>query len=253
MLFKIILGNNNSSKPFLLRVILLCYFLLMQGNIFAQLYLGVTNDFGNRVSMQPDPGVLLKSPNTPSASLKLVIKEKIGGNWYLQYGAAIGSLGYRLKILDQLDSASLRSGERSYFTQADFNTIYLNASLLVGKQISIKKKHVGLYLGGGITHYWEYSLQYTARACDANTCDLTFKYDLRNADRSGKGFIEFSAQTDINKWLILGLRYKYHFNPALTGRYHFYHLSNPSSGTLSITQKELSLLFLVRIPTRSRD
>lgn len=231
-----------------LLVINLISFLLISGDIFAQMYIGITGDFGNQVSMYPNLSAnLLKSPITPSGSLTLINKEEIRNEWYLQYSGGIGTLGFGIKVLDQLDTISVSNGEHSYSADRNYNTIYVNTSLLFGKQFAFNKRYVAIFVGGGITYYWDSELRSRYFICNATTCDLVFEYEMSRKDNKVKGFMEISVQRNLNSWMLIGLHYRHHFSPALKGTYNFYHMNDSPNGAFSLTQRALSILFLINI------
>ncbi len=237
---------------FFFRVIVILFLLLSPTKGLAQLYLGLGADFGNRLTIHPSADPYLKNPPSLSGSLYLTKNEELKNNWRIQYGLSTGILAYWLKVADQIDTTT--SGKYSYFPEFKYSTFYLGARLLVGKQIQIGKKQIAFYLGGGITYYLSFPNESSYSRCNGTTCDdLLFEYqtDLVVNDfykyEHLKAFLEFQVDHNISSRIVVGMRYQYHFKPAIAGTYKFYQVNNAQEGEISLTQRQLSLFVLLRI------
>lgn len=224
---------------------------------YGQIYIGITSDFGNRVSMNPKPPTsLLKSPIAPSGSLILLKQEQLKNNWFLQYSVGVGMLGYIMKFSSDFDTLHIYTGETAYIKELNYYLLYLNGHLSVGKQFCLGNKNITVSVGGGGTHQWDTESSSSLYVCDDASCSSdtkTFEYVLRQTSKL-KFFAEASAQTNINSRFIIGMKYRYHFSPCLEGTYNFYHTKEATSGSLALSQRALSIFFLIRIgknvPTR---
>jgi hypothetical protein len=221
------------------RFIVSIIFLLVSPNSGAQTYLGISLDAGNQVTIYPNPDALLKRPIAFSGSIMLYRKEEIRNHWYLQYGVTIGSLGFRIKARE-IDT--LRNDPNFYDPYSSYSTLFVSGHFTMGKRFVISSKNISLYLGGGATHYF-YFLDIPSEGSWAEL----FEYEMLLTNSRLKGFAEVSVQTDINPRISTGVLFRYHFKPALTGNYNFYNITEPLNGTLSLNQRAISILFLVKI------
>ena len=229
------------QKP-LITVILLASFITTE----AQTYIGISADFGNRAKYNPKVSEL-RSPAAPSGSLVLLKLEEIRSGWYVQYGAGVGSLGFRI---DASEADTLHSDPEFYDRYFNYTLVYLNGHLAFGKDFTVITKKISVFLGGGATYYsdmFENNIRDGVSVRYGNSFEKVFEYEMVLTDNGVKGFTEFSIQTSLNPRMLIGVMYRYHFNPALKGTYNFYHMKDPPSGLLSLTQRAFSILFLVRI------
>lgn len=231
--------NKHKSNHVFLLFITLNIFLLTCPNVRAQTYLGVSLDAGNQVTVHPNPDALLKRPIAFSGSIMLYRKEEIRNDWYLQYGATAGSLGFKIKARE-IDT--LRNDPDFYDPYASYSTLFVSGHFTIGKRFIINSKNISLYLGLGATHYF-YFLDIPSKGSWAEV----FEYEMMLTNNKLKGFAELSVQTDLNPRISIGVLLRYHFKPALTGTYNFYNTTEPLNGTLALTQRALSVLFLVKI------
>lgn len=93
-------------------------------NSIAQVFVGITADFGNAVKYSPHDEELLKRSITPSGSVAVIIQELIKENWYLQYGGSIGTLGYKIR------NSLILCGETRPFTQSNLRSARLAKAAL---------------------------------------------------------------------------------------------------------------------------
>lgn len=229
------------------QIIVLIISLLASLDGGAQTYLGISLDVGNQVAVHPNPYELLKRPVAFSGSVVLYRNEEIRNNWHLQYGAALGVLGYRIKVRE-IDSLS--NDPDFYDPYSSYYTLYTSGHFAFGKQFTIKTKNISVFLGGGITHYFNFldiQTNSSTSVWDGNSFEKVFEYEVSLPNKKPKGFTEVSVQTKLNRRILMCLQYRHHFSLALTGTYNFYHTQIPSNGTLSVTQSALSILFLIRI------
>ncbi|MEO7990503.1 MAG: hypothetical protein ABI663_13240 [Chryseolinea sp.] len=238
----------------LVRLSFVVAFCLTTSITTAQVYVGVTGDFGNQVSLSPQPSKsLIKSPITPSFSIALWKQEQIRNDWYMQYGLAVGLLGYRMKIRDNTDTLYLPTNDVTYSTFWDYITPYLSGQLVFGRSVLIGERNVFFFLGGGATIYGnsESSVSSSVSTPSGGWAD-DYDYVLYGKEKNLKAFIETSIQTKINNRITMALLYQYHFKSALTGTYNFYNMKDPPSGTLSIAQRAISIVFMVRLGKTTR-
>src|SRR5260221_1367279 len=230
------------------RVLISIGLLLIPCNGDAQLFVGLTGDFGSRVHTTPNPpGDLFKKPIAPSPGVIVLVETRVHNNWYLQYGTGAGILGYNIQILpyDTLQGYH-------YYTHSPFpsyTTFYFSGLLGVGKRFRLKNgRFVGLNFGGGLTYYTNSKEE---GGLGKSRSVSLFEYEMSRKNGSPKGFLEGSIQTNLTNRIRMGLRYRYHINPALTGSYNFDQAR--SSGQLSLTHRTLGILFLVRISSVRKE
>lgn len=224
---------------------------LITANAFGQMYIGITGDYGNQVNINPNAEANLKSKRSLSTSITFIKQNELRKNWLLQYGTAVGVLGYQINAQSN-DTLSTRYHSSTAFP--DYNTLYLNAHIAFGRQFNVKDKVLSLLVGGGATRYLSiYESGASGGIRSSRSLETVFEYNMYGATDNLKGFMEIQLQAKLNRWLLLGLRYRHHFEPVLKGDYNFYHMKNRPSGTLSLTQRALSILFLVRIGGKSNS
>jgi len=226
------------------RILFLLIFGLITERAGAQLYAGFTADFGNRISNSPTvPEGLIKRPIMPSASLTLLRDSHIKNQWLLQYGVSVGILGYSLKALPYDSLASNQFGIHEPFPS--YGTVYLSSNLVIGRHFQIDRRYVAVFLGGGLTLY----RNWTEEGKLGSSPDvILFEYEMGRTNNTPKGFTEIDIQTNVSDRIVVGFRYRHHFNSALQGNYYF--TQAKSSGQLSLAQRALSIVFLVRITSK---
>jgi len=214
----------------------------------AQLFVGLTGDFGNRVHTTPDPpGDLFRKPITPSPGFIVLVETRVHNNWYLQYGAGTGILGYNIKILPYDTLPGYHNNTHESFPS--YTTFYFNGVIGVGKRFPLKNgRFLELNFGGGLTYYTNYKEE---GGLGKSRSVSLFEYEMSRKNGSPKGFLEGSIQTNLTNRIRMGLHYRYHINPALTGSYNFDQAR--SSGQLSLTHRTLGILFLVRISSVRKE
>ncbi len=213
-------------------------------NAEGQTYLGLSTNIGNKLSFNPNTDGLKRAPSI-SGSLVIMKRQKMKSNWFIQYSGELGILGYQLKIvsLDTLHSPN----EFNFF---DYSVFYGSLGLSAGKEYYWGAKKGRLGFGGGLVVYeCLSSVQYAIGNIDKdnNTHNQIFFAGIDCAPNKLSGFIKVTSQLELNKIITVGLEYSHNFSPVLLGRYEFYHTSNPNYGTISLYQREIKLLFLIRV------
>lgn len=174
-------------------------------NAYAQMYVGITGDFGNRVIASPKPNnKLLKSPVAASASFVFLNQNQLRKDWILQYGADLGVLGYIVKYQTDFDTLHTYTDGRVYFSEFHYYIFHINARLAAGKQVSIAGRKVRILIGAGATYQWHGFLQAssTFSVCEDASCSTeikVFQYDLWRKDNALQFFTDASLQTSIAK------------------------------------------------------
>lgn len=225
---------------------LTCALILFSGNVKAQIYVGITGDLGNRVHYSPETS-FFKRPLAPSASLILVVKEHFRNDFFLEYDFALSALGYIVKPAE-VDTITVNPG--MYFPDRNYNNLYVNVSLSFGKHFYIGQRKVSLTLGGGLAYFLDtfgdgvISTWYT---WDGSSFQKVFEYETHIDQPKLKGFAQISTHIDLSKSLVLGLRFIYQFNPAITGTYSFFQMSDPPNGNLKVAQRSINVVFLYKL------
>ncbi|MCB0504259.1 MAG: hypothetical protein KDC58_02040 [Cyclobacteriaceae bacterium] len=211
----------------------------------AQKYLGLSANFGNRLSFSPTSEGL-KRPVAVSGNLFFLSQENFGNNWVAQTSVRLGVLGYQLRIVPY-DTLSNINDAVSFF---DYSTLYGGVDVQVGKQIPIKEKVLTIAGGVGGTYYYSAfgssSIGVSAVLNNGSSVDL-FKAEIDGEYKGLVGFATLSTTLQLTQSLVLGLGYSYHFNPIPIGNYEFYHTQTPSSGDISLNQNELSATIMFKV------
>lgn len=213
----------------------------------AQLYIGFSSDLGNSLIITPNPNSLLKSPLAPYGSLIFIKQEEINERWCLQYGGSIGILGYNL-YARQIDT--LNDDPSFYDRYPIYNTPFVNGHLSFGRIFEIKGKRVLVMAGGGASYFLDtfgVGSKGGTSTWNGTNFERIFEYDIGLINRRAKGFAEASLQMNLNKWCLIGVKFRSHFSTSLSGNYKFYHTTQDYSGRLAMTPRTFSLLFLVKI------
>lgn len=230
-----------------MRVIIILLFFWITCNAYAQFYVGFTGDLGNRVNVSPNPNEWIKCPVTFSGSVTFYKKEDIVNDWCLQYGVAVGVMGYRIKASE---ADTLANDPHFYDIYSSYSTLYTTGHFSVGKQFTFHQQNVAVFLGGGATYYFDFTEIQSGSSSGVwtgSSFETVFDYEMHLNQNKVKAFAEISLQTQLSARIHVGLQYRHHFKPAATGSYNFYHTREPASGSLSLTQRAISLLFLIRL------
>jgi hypothetical protein len=213
-------------------------------NATAQWYVGITGDLGSRVRSTPAPPYgLLKNPATISTSIMLLKTIHVQSSWRLQFGVAAGTMGYIVKSAPY-DTVPRAYANTRYHPIRNYNTFYFNGLAAFGKHLQLNSvRYLEVFLGGGITYYIGPNNQGGVKKYPSQ--EYLFEYEMHRKNEKVKGFVDVFVQTNLTRRLVLGLRYRHHFTPALEGTYNYPHAK--ASGQLSVTQRAVSVVFLARI------
>jgi hypothetical protein len=222
-------------------VLILCF-----SCAWAQPYLGISLDVGNSIKHDSKAGQLLKSQMAPSGSVIFLNQEEITRDWSLQYGVTAGVLGTIIRNVT-VDTIMNVYDRNLYSRFANYSSEYVGGQLAVGRHVQMGKKSLRFYTGGGVTYYLKSRDEGGSGSCDNSTCVESFRYQLFRKDDNLKGFVESSVQTNLTPWLLVGVRYRFHFSPALVGNYSFDHIDNPISGRLQVTQRAFGFFCMMKL------
>ena len=234
------------GNPFL-KLIIFCLSIFMSEQTHAQLYIGISANIGNRLNFDPESSGLL-NPMTISGNLSIIRHDELKHDWVLQSGLDLGVLGYNLKIngIDTLGPSAISSFR-------DYSTFYTSLTVSIGKEFQFYKKRMSAVVGGGATlyyHFYNY-VSTTIGFIEDNNLDNTVFFAVLESDQYNvAGFLKIAIQLEVSKSIILGLGYSHHFEPVKTGYYEFYHTPEPSSGKISLSQREINLFMLYNISKR---
>jgi hypothetical protein len=165
-------------------------------------------------------------------------------------------MGTWLKVSEAADT--LNKNSSTYDPYYNYVAMFVNSNVDVGKKFVIGHFPIYVFIGGGATRYFQNEVLSSATTGNemytttgsGNTSEKVFDYNLNLTKNKIKAFGELSIQTEIFRRIMIGIRYQYHFNPALTGTYNFYHSKNASNGTLSVPQRGISLVVMARLGKR---
>lgn len=213
----------------------------------AQVFMGISVNYGNLVSDSSTPSHIRQMPAV-SGNLLVELREELGSGFNLHFGANAGVLGFNLKVKTE-DTIS----SKSVYPFLEYGTIYGSLKAEISKQIMVHERPLLMGVGGGITRYNAYYLTsgYEITVIDNNTEYLIFdgRMELKNQT---SGFVKFFFQKNLTDRFTFELAYTHHFRPALAGQYELNHHAKPESGILLVYQRELSLSVLVRISRKNR-
>jgi hypothetical protein len=230
------------------KLVILGFALLFSIKAEAQLHIGLSANIGNWLSYTPDsPG--LRTPANISGSLVLALEQKLKNDWFIQYEANLGVLGYYIQI-DRLDTLyDPYYDETTVF--GNYYSLYGNFGILAGKEMSIGKKTLMIGVGGGASFYFpenDFGCGIST-SIDDDSGTITDHIQVFRAETTipasgAQPFVKVLAQIKLNPKAIVGLGYTHHFKSILEGTYEFYHTETPSSGTISLYPRELNLTFM---------
>lgn len=221
--------------------------LLITCNVVAQLYIGITGDLGNRINAIPNSNTWIHRPVTFSGSVTVNKNEEIVNGWCLRYGVSLGVMGYRIKASE---ADTFASDPHFYDIYSSYSILYTTGHFSIGKQFQLHRQKFFIFFGGGATHYFDFSnIQSGSNSgvWTGNSFETVFDYEMQLTSNTAKLFAEISGQIPLGNRINLGLQYRHHFKPATTGFYNFYHTRKPASGSLSVTQRAFSVVFLIRL------
>ena len=188
----------------------------------------------------------LTSPIAPSGSIVLTVQERIKDNWFLQYGGRLGTMGFMIRTYET-DTLSNFSGSRGLYPHYDM--IFGSLNLSLGRRFTVMDKSPVVYLGAGVTHYFDPiggDVKINPSTLTPTQWGGSFDYRFNITDKM-KGFLKLSAQYPLGKKFLVGLQYVRHFKPAVNGIYNFSHSAHLQEGDFSVTQESLGFLALFRI------
>lgn len=227
---------------------LLCVALIWPVMAKGQTYLGISANFGNQMTYNP-AAESFKTPLSVSGNFLLRGQQKLKNNWVAEYGIGLGVLAYNFKIVSP---DTILTGETYVFLE--YSNFYGNVHLLIGKEIPIRNRILMLGIGGGATYYVNpfplttYGVQVVL---DDNSERELFYAEIHCPKDNIKGFGKITTQLTLNNSVTVALEYSYHFRPALNGFYEFYHTKTRSAGKISVYQRELSVVLLLKIGGRN--
>jgi len=210
----------------------------------AQTFIGGSVNVGNFVVAEPSSEGIKKAL-WPGGTAIITRLSKIYKDTYVNYGVGLGVLAYnfKLKLLD-----TLSGGYREAFPQ--YSTAYIRGNLSIWQKVNIDSKSHFIGIGGGLTLHpaLDVRTHYTYEATYNNQDVTVLQASIRNnTAKPLLGFLRASLFKPVGSKLLFGFEYTHHFLPILVGEYQFSHTRKPSFGSLSVYQRELSLIALVRI------
>jgi len=234
------------------KIMILGFALIFSLQADAQLHIGLSANIGNWLSYTPDsPG--LRTPANISGSLVLALEQKLKNDWFIQYEADLGVLGYYIQI-DRLDTLyDPHYDETTVF--GNYYSLYGNFGILAGKEMSIGKKTLMISVGGGASFYFpenDFGCGIgTSIDDDSGTIPdyiQVFRAETTIPATSAQPFVKVLAQIKLNSKASVGLGYTHHFKSILEGEYEFYNTETPSSGTISLYPRELNRRLCTKFP-----
>lgn len=227
--------------------IIILVLVAISGLLNAQIFVGVSANYGNPVSKSSSSKFVQQLPAV-SGNLMLELRENLGSGFNLHIGANAGVLGFNLRI--KTNDTISGKGVSSFL---EYGTVYGSLKAEFSKQVMVYERPLMIGIGGGVTRYNAYYLtsQYQISMIDNNIEYLLFdgRMELRNQTSS---IIRFFFQKNLTDRFTFELAYNHHFRPALTGQYELYHHSKFESGTVLVYQREVSLAVLVRLSRKNR-
>jgi len=230
-----------------IRFILLFVLLALPEFLKAQIFMGVSANYGNLVWESPASSYVQQLPAV-SGNLMLEFREHIGSGFSIHVGANAGVLGFNLRIKT---NDTLSGGD--VFPFLEYGTVYGSLKAEFSKQVMVYERPLQIGIGSGITRYNTFFLttHYEIAMIDNNTEYLIFdgRVELRNPTSA---FVRFFFQKNLTDRFTFELAYTHHFRAALAGQYEFNHHPKFESGSLLVYQRELSLAVLVRLSRKDR-
>jgi hypothetical protein len=205
----------------------------------AQTYFGLSVNYGNMIRTSPHTSSIKQFPSV-SGNFVLDFRQDISQKYSIQSGAGIGLLGYNLRIetMDTLSSGDI-------FLFPEYSTFYGQFHLMLGRELMLNERPVTIGIGGGVTYY--YSFFPTTTYSISNQYDEVFSAEMTVRSNDFAGYAKVSIQKRYKSILNFKFEYKYHFTPTLTGSYEFYHTKTPTTGSITMYQRELSLVVLLNV------
>ncbi len=223
------------------KVYVIVFFLLFSSaiKVSAQTYFGLSVNYGNMIRTSPHTSGIKQFPSV-SGNFVLDFRQDISQKYSIQGGAGIGLLGYnlRIKTMDTLTHSDI-------FLFPEYSTFYGQLHLLLGREVILNERPVTIGIGGGVTYY--YSFFPTTTYGISNQYDEVFSAVMTVRSNDFAGYAKVSIQKKYKSILNFKFEYKYHFTPTLTGSYEFYHTKTPTTGSITMYQRELSLVVLLNV------
>lgn len=162
--------------------IIILVLVAISGLLNAQIFVGVSANYGNPVSESSSPKFVQQLPAV-SGNLMLELRENLGSGFNLHIGANAGVLGFNLRIKTN-DTIS----GKSVSSFLEYGTVYGSLKAEFSKQVMVYERPLMIGIGGGVTRYNTYYLtsQYQISMIDNNIEYLIFdgRMELRNLTSS---------------------------------------------------------------------
>lgn len=239
--------SSMKKKRFPILIFLTLAFALTCHVARSQSYLGISANIGNKLTFSPNNKDLFNRPVSVSGTITYIYTHEIKNDISVVLGAQAGVLAYTLSVYSR-DTFSVTTDDKFVFH--DYSTFVGKLDVVLAKSFLLHKKKLMAGVGAGVSYFtsvYDYNLfSLTVLPADGIS-RKTFSGEMAKPEEKLYGFAKCYFQYPITQRFYLALQYAFHWKPVLKGTYEFYHQPWPASGSMSLTPRELSLIFLYRL------
>ena len=217
----------------------------------AQSFLGLSINYGDRLTYTPDYPDLLLNPRSFSPTLVYSFQKKFNSDFTVIFGGQVGIAGYQLIALSGDTLSGSSSSDRYPF--GDYGIFVGRLEVTPGKIFHVGKRELFVGLGGGISYYhgFPYTTMSVGVANQGASVDVFSSYVEFPSSGTIAGFAKVYMKIQVSNRFDIAFQYSSHWKSILNGEFEFYHTNTPASGSIKLVPKGVSLILLYRFKNRS--
>ncbi len=234
------------NKIWEISVVVVLLLLCMEST--AQSFLGLSINYGDKLTFTPNYPTLLSERRSLSPTLVYSLQKKFKSDFAVIFGGQAGITSYYLvPVIGDTISSSV---DRYPFI--DYGIFVSRIEVTSGKIFHIGKKELFVGLGVGISYYlvFPYTTMNVLIADQGTTYEVFSAYIESSESGVFAGFAKIYMQMNVSKRIDLAFQYSRHWKSILNGEFEFYHTKTPASGTIELVPQGISLMLLYRLKTK---
>lgn len=217
----------------------------------AQHSLGISINYGDRLTFTPNyPGLFLKR-NSISPNLAYSFQRKFRSDFSIFFSGQVGIAAYQLipVVHDTLGSAGSR------FPFVDYGIFVSKIDVTSGKTFNIGKRELFVGLGGGISYYlvFPYAEMYAFMYTQRGMVKVFYSYVEAPSSGTIAGFAKLYMRIPVSRRLGLVFQYSRQWKPILKGGYEFFNTNAQVLGTIKLVPKGISLMLFYHFLNKAKS
>jgi hypothetical protein len=225
--------------------IFLISILFASHDILAQSFIGLSVNYGDKLTFTPNYPDLLLQRRSFTPTLVYAYQKKFQSDISLIIGGQAGISGYQL--IPELGDTLSTSVDRYPFI--DYGIFVCRLELTPGKTFQIGKRDLFVGIGGGISYYRVFPFTSMGVIVIHQGAGVTVFDSYIESPEAGvfAGFGKIYMQTELSKRLDIAFQYSMHWRSILNGEFEFYHTRTPAAGSIKLIPQGVSLMLLYRL------